>query len=529
VNLKVFKSNWLLWLILLLALSLRLWGISFGLPGLDHGDEPEVINHAVRFGSGDLNPHRFQYGSLVQYILFILYGLYFTGCYCLGVYRSVHEFALSFVRDPSVFYLIARWLSALMGTATVYLTYLIGRRLAGKTAGLLAAGFLALCYQHTVHSHYATVDVALTFFFTLAVHRCIVVYQTGALRDYVLAGLFAGLACSVKFNGIITLLPLLCAHFFRGEEPVWNKIISRKLFAAAAGVLAGHALTSPFFYVEFSLVQKEIYELNAMHRDAGFTLPAYIRLLLSAEIWGLPLGVLCLWGVISAFWRDRQHVLLGLSALSIFLFVSRYRYIEGKYILYCLPILAALTASAILKIIHAGRPVMVIAVWMVGCFSSCLLILEWDSSHAAPSINIEAKEWIEQNIPLNTKILLDNTGNDGPKLANNPANIQRQYERAAAQGLLKAEYLKLQAELRSKIYYNIVLVDAPEGSRRDDYEEWRSWQDLEKIGMPAAYYRKKGFEFLIVTDRYFEKIPAEFFPVKEFSRKHNKIRICKVP
>ena len=66
---RAFMDKWLLWLILILAVLVRLWGISFGLPGTDHGDETEVVNHAVRFGTGDLNPHRFQYGALVQYLL----------------------------------------------------------------------------------------------------------------------------------------------------------------------------------------------------------------------------------------------------------------------------------------------------------------------------------------------------------------------------------------------------------------------------------------------------------------------------
>ena len=58
------KKQILLLFIIILALIVRLWGITFGLPGVDHGDETEVVNHAVRFGSGDLNPHRFQYFTI---------------------------------------------------------------------------------------------------------------------------------------------------------------------------------------------------------------------------------------------------------------------------------------------------------------------------------------------------------------------------------------------------------------------------------------------------------------------------------
>jgi hypothetical protein len=125
-NRKTDNKRWqVVLLIFLLAFSLRIWGISFGLPGIDHGDEAEVVNHAVRFGTGDFNPHRFQYGSLVQYILFFFYGFYYALGYLLGYFSSVHQFALHFVQDPTLFYLIARGLSALLGAATFFISYVI--------------------------------------------------------------------------------------------------------------------------------------------------------------------------------------------------------------------------------------------------------------------------------------------------------------------------------------------------------------------------------------------------------------------
>ncbi len=516
------RQSWPLWLVLLLALAVRLWGITFGLPGLDHGDEPEVVNHAVRFGGGDLNPHRFQYGALVQYLLFFIYGLYFAGGYVLGAFRSVHDFALSFVRDPSVFYLIGRIFSALAGSATVFVAYLVGRRLAGRGAGLLAAGFLALCHQSVVHSHYATVDTALAFFFTLAAHRCLVLYDTGAARDYILAGLFAGFACAVKFNGVFALMPLLCAHVLRARGGSLEK-----LFYAASAAIAGLALGNPFSLVEFSSVVAEIRELDAMHQG-GLT-AGYLRLLIGPELWGLPLGLACLWGVVSSFWRDRRHAIIALGCIPVLAFVSRYRYVEAKYILYIVPLLAALGASAIMGLVRSERLPVIAGILAAACFSSGALILDWDRAHAGQSINLEARRWIEHNIPPRAKVLLDNTGNGGPKLDNDPANVLRQYERAAATGLMKAEYLKLAAELRPEVYYNIVLVDEPAGSRHDDYEQWRSWQDLEKIGMPARYYRERGFDYVIVTGRYFEAMGSDFELVKEFARDKEKIRIYKVP
>ena len=64
--------------ILLLAFFVRVWGNKFGLPQLYYWDEPTVVNRAIRFGSGDLNPHFFYYPALYMYVLFIVSGGYFV-------------------------------------------------------------------------------------------------------------------------------------------------------------------------------------------------------------------------------------------------------------------------------------------------------------------------------------------------------------------------------------------------------------------------------------------------------------------
>ena len=153
----------------------------------------------------------------------------------------------------------------------------------------------------------------------------------------------------------------------------------------------------------------------------------------------------------------------------------------------------------------------------------------WDYDRAQRSITLEAKEWIENNIPINTKILLDNVGNAGPKLENAPRNVARQYQRAVEHNLLKAEYLKLKLEISPEIYYDITWVDSSGGFREDDYRRYRLWQDTEEIGHPPEYYRERGFAYIIVTDRYFSAMGDRFTAIKEFSRNRRSIRIYKLP
>ncbi len=62
------KDNLAIYLILVLGFMIRLYGVKFGLPGLYHADETIVVNHALAYGTGDLNPHFFRIPSIPLYI-----------------------------------------------------------------------------------------------------------------------------------------------------------------------------------------------------------------------------------------------------------------------------------------------------------------------------------------------------------------------------------------------------------------------------------------------------------------------------
>src|SRR5262245_9439517 len=93
-------------LILALAAAVRLWGIRFGLPYVLYPDEALIVNHALAFGTGDLNPHDFVYPSLYMYVLFVAYGVTYAGGLALGVFGSTDDFIRLFFSDATVFYLV---------------------------------------------------------------------------------------------------------------------------------------------------------------------------------------------------------------------------------------------------------------------------------------------------------------------------------------------------------------------------------------------------------------------------------------
>jgi hypothetical protein len=516
-------------LIFALAFCLRIWGISFGLPGVDHGDETEVVNHAVRFGSGDFNPHRFQYGSLVQYILFFLYGLYYVIGYLLGYFSSAHNFGINFINDPTVFYLIARGLSALLGGFTVYVTYRIGLKAGGVRVGLCGALFLAVCFQHAVHSHYATVDTALTFLFALATYQSLMLLFDNRPWRYCIAGVAIGLTIATKLNGVLLLVPFALSHFLRDEKiELAKKIVSQKFWLGLMMVFVGHFIASPFFYIDLKSALSEVFYLRSMHAAPELTLFAYLKSLAN-DYWGIPLGMLCVAGLLRyLITTDRRIAVVSLTTLAILCFASLHRYVESKYILYGLPLFSVLGSRLLIEVFQKMKTQYLMVTILSLMVHPLYLTVSWNLERSQKSITLESKEWIEQNLPVNAKVLLDNVGNGGPKLHNSPSNLINQYQRARQHNLLKAEYLALQLESSPSVFYDITQVDSPGGFREDDYKRYRLWQDTEEIGHPEGYYRERGYEYIIITNRYFSQIGEEFRLLKEFTQGKKGIRIYKI-
>ncbi len=162
------RPRWLLPAILVLALLLRLWSLDFGVPHvLARPDEMEIVGRAVRFLSGDLNPHFFHYPSLYLYLI----GALLSGCAGLLVTggQPLAEVLADVAVDPSRFIVLARSVTALIGVGTVGAVYALGRSVAGRSTGLWAALFLTVAPLHVRDSHFAVTDVALALFLVVSV------------------------------------------------------------------------------------------------------------------------------------------------------------------------------------------------------------------------------------------------------------------------------------------------------------------------------------------------------------------------
>jgi len=266
--------------IVLLAAGLRFWGIGFGLPNLyARPDETEIVARAIRFFSGDLNPHFFQYPSLFFYLIAAVHGVFlgFRGLTGTPLEASLAATAV----DPGPFFLMARGVSALLGVLTVLIIYRGATRLLNREAALMAAFFLAVSPLHVRDSHFATTDIALACFTILAGFAILRVLTEGGWRAYAWAGLTSGLVAATKYIGVLFVGPLLLAHLLSPAKPAdgtqgipgpgtW---ISRKLGDSGPWIFllcafAAFLIASPFSLLDFS-VSWSNFRFQLSHLDSG--------------------------------------------------------------------------------------------------------------------------------------------------------------------------------------------------------------------------------------------------------------------
>lgn len=346
------RTPWLpLVVILALAVLLRYVGLQWGLPTRDHifSYHPDEY-HSLRGAfsavlAGDPNPHFFNYGSLYLYLTTVAVVLAdspvpsVATAQAMG--RMMHDWTLA-----------ARHVTLVLAVLTVLVAYFAARQLVGGRFAILAALAMAVLPLHVLHSHYATVDVPQAFFIALTLLFAVRIGHKAEPRDYVLAGICAGLAASTKYNGAVVLIAPLVAHFAAapGERRV-GPVAWQPLAMLAIAALA-FAVTSPYTLLDWGNARRDIlFELQ--HMRAGEE-PAR-----SADPngwlfhgWGLTLttcggALVAVLGLIPLAFSRYRRASLGLVVFAFvwFAMISLAQVRYGRYEVALMPVIAILLAA----------------------------------------------------------------------------------------------------------------------------------------------------------------------------------------
>src|SRR3989344_8155263 len=235
------KKNYLLTGIMVLAIVLRFIAVNPGF-NLYHGDESAIVGGALKMlRKSSYDPGRYDYPATTMTINLLGYKLFFIprewASYYLKNLGKVVDGTLSLfpirLEKNKLFELYilgeraenatfwSRYITALFGVGTVFLTYLLGKKLFSREVGLLAALFLTFNYRNVVNSHLALPDIYNAFFVLLSLLASWGLIKKPTTLSYFLAGLSAGLSFSIKYQ-VFGIFPFVLAHLFLVFEKSFN-------------------------------------------------------------------------------------------------------------------------------------------------------------------------------------------------------------------------------------------------------------------------------------------------------------------
>ena len=351
----------LLYATLILAALLRVWSLDFGLShSLARPDETEIVNRSLLFLTGDLHPRFFHYGTLYFYLVGGVFAVGAAGLALVG--QSLNETFGAAAVDVSLWLLMARAVSVVAGVCGVAAVYLLGRAFGGVRVGLMSALFLAIAPLHVRDSHFATTDVTLTLFITLAALFVLRSYRSGAVRDFAWAGALSGLAMSVKYVGLLMPGAIAAAYLLRlntlrdlDPRSLTPRVLrDPRTWGFTAAMVLAFLATSPYALLDSSLFLEHFgFQLNHLADGHGVDLGIggiyHLRNTFPLGV-GWPVFLVAIAGGVLTV-RERWREALVLLAFPLLFYGSTFTS-QTLFLRYMLPILPFVCILAAVGTVH---------------------------------------------------------------------------------------------------------------------------------------------------------------------------------
>jgi 4-amino-4-deoxy-L-arabinose transferase-like glycosyltransferase len=350
--------------VLAVAAALRLIGVSYAHPfALFSPDEQSIVPRAWHMAhGGGLDPHWFDYPSLLMYVL--------------APFQAWEA-------HPS--YLAARLVVIVLAVGSVAATWWLGSRAYGGLAGPVAAACVAVETTHVAYSRMAVTDVPLT----LGVAVSLALLVTGRVE---LAGLAAGIATSFKYPGVFLLVPLVVA--------AWGQW--RRLAIGVVACAAAFAATSPYFFVHFGSALGDAHRVQNLAQAGwlGFEHDHIAPIAFTDRLWeGLgPALLVCVVGLVVALVRrQRNDLILASFVLVYFIDLCTLGAHFDRYVLPLIPALGALAGR-----LRALAPVTLLLL---------VVPLTWtirdDARLTRTDTRVVARRWVDRHVKLDTRLAVD--------------------------------------------------------------------------------------------------------------------------
>lgn len=416
------RQSWTLAALLALSLAVRLIGIDHEVDGRYYDDEGTYYHHATKINGGEVLRFSFVYPHLMYYAdAFALWlASLFPGAtarLAAGVFGVEEPLAVS--------WLLLRGVVALLSALTVVPVFRLGERFGGRRgrpAGIMASLLLIFSPLYNDGSHLNICDVPSAFFATLCLLFVGRLVDGESTRDYLLAGLAAGLAAGSKYPAGVVALAIVGVWLF------WR--IARRDFRwgllwAGLAALAAFVTVMPsllFFPGQALWGGRGIFFGARQYSQGGWlgVMPGSNTLFYAENLawsFGLPALIAGFAGLAGLFVLDRERLrrllwMLPFPAVFLWLIFSM-NMVVRRNLYPAVPILAVFLGVGIAVWIErltrpeSARWRQAAAALLVAlCLAPAVYrTVQQDVGLARPSTRDVAAEWIRGNVPLGVTIV----------------------------------------------------------------------------------------------------------------------------
>lgn len=373
-----------------------------------HPDEALVVNGAaaIRFFS-NLNPGFHDYNGLPVYLL-----------------RLVAPLSSS-IADMTY---LGRILTAALSAATVFIVFLIGKRLWGYSVGILAAALLAPLPLAVQQAHFYTSDTFVTFFLSLLALAVVNWWQVPSRKNLLLCALWVGLAVACKNTAYLLLfMPAMAVAFHKGV--VREKII--QLLVLGIGAAIAFALASPYSIIDWpgymerarylGLVVAGKIQFDWTVQFLGTTPLFWVK----NSLYAFGPAVAIIGFAATWFVAFRQQGIKRILALWTIMFIILLAGVYLKFIRYLLPLapMFVLFAAAFIHDVHKRWPVSGKIVGISALAITWIWGVMFAGIYTVPHPVVQAADWIVSNVPAGAKLVREE-GNELLRFSHAPLNAK---------------------------------------------------------------------------------------------------------
>lgn len=353
---KIFKkSNFFILLTLLITIYFRSFSIAPGYPPY-HPDEGATYSRALKIEkAGLLHPEKYNlelaYPATVAYINYFSFRYFWEPYYWLLYYlKNFWTYFEGFERLPTTeleinriatLYIYgkndintiywARYTTTVFAILSVFVTYLLGKKISGERLGTLSAFMLAANHRHVLYSHLGLPEIYNGFFLLLAAYFSLDILSRGSKKDYLINGILTGLSFSIKLQ-LNAFFLLLTAHLLKKlKSHEIKKFIDKRIWIGMISSLLTFILINPFHVLYYDHIIS-LLSYTSLKYGIGNNL---LHVFSYSYLWNFGLGhtttTLFLIGFLIMLRRDKDLALLLFSPIAYGLFYLTFLTNGGFY------------------------------------------------------------------------------------------------------------------------------------------------------------------------------------------------------